>query len=141
MLFLAQTDTTIGFLSKDREKINQAKQRDNQKTLLEVSSLKCLKDFVRVPQKHKNLIRRSSKTTFIYPNGKAIRVIKDPLHLRFLTPFQWLYSSSANLTKEQYNPSFAFEKAEVVIQDKRGLFQAQASKILRLNRHTQKRIR
>ena len=78
MIYLAQTDTTAGFLSKDLKKLNSIKNRPlNQPCLICVSKFKNLQNFSRVPKKYKNLIRRSKKTTFIYPNLKAIRVVKD----------------------------------------------------------------
>lgn len=141
LLFLAQSDTTLGFLSQDASKINLAKGRKSQKVLIEVDSLATLRAFSRIPQKHKNIIRRIKKTTFIYPKGQAIRVIKDPLHLRFLSSMRWFYSSSANPTKESYNPSFAHQKADVIIQDKRGFFEGKPSKIYKINSHSLKRIR
>lgn len=140
-LFLAQSDTTIGFLCQDAQKINAVKQRKNQKVLLEVDSLETLKTFTRIPQKHKNMIRRSHKTTFIYPNQKAIRVIKDSLHLQFLKPLKWIYSSSANLTKKRYDSQFAQKKAEVIICDKRGFFEGKASTMIQINSIQAKRIR
>lgn len=141
LLFLAQSDTTLGFLSQDPLKINLAKGRGAQKVLIEASSLSVLHTFSRIPQKHKNLIRRMKKTTFIYPKGQAIRVIRDAWHLRFLSSMQWLYSSSANPTKESYNLSFAHQKADVIIQDKRGFFEGKPSKIYKINSRTLKRIR
>lgn len=141
MLFLAQSDTTAGFLSQSESKINLAKGREKKKVLLEVESLATLKDFVRIPQKHKNLIRRSSKTTFIYPNSKAYRVIKDPYHLRFLQTFKWMYSSSANPTKKGFDPLYATQKAEVIIKDKRGIYESIPSKIYKINQAQIKRIR
>lgn len=141
LLFLAQSDTTLGFLSQDASKINSAKGREGQKVLIEADSLATLRTLTRIPQKHKSMIRRMQKTTFIYPKGQAIRVIKDPLHLRFLSPMRWLYSSSANPTKESYNLGFAHEQAEVIIQDKRGFFEGKPSKIYKINSHSLKRIR
>lgn len=141
LLFLAQSDTTLGFLSQDASKINLAKGRGNQKVLIEVSSLSVLRTLSRIPQKHKNIIRRMQKTTFIYPKGQAIRIIRDPWHLRFLSPMRWLYSSSANPTKESYNPSFAHQKADVIIQDKRGFFEGKPSRIYKINSCSLKRIR
>lgn len=140
-LFLAQSDTTVGFLCQDAHKINQAKQRENQKILIEVCSLATLLDFVRVPQKHKNAVRRSQKTTFIFPNKKAIRLIGDSLHLQFLQNLKWAYSSSANLTGCRYDIDFATQKADIIIQDSRGLFEGKPSKIIQINTQTQKRIR
>lgn len=141
MLYLAQSDTTAGFLSQKQSEINLAKGREAKKVLLEVESLATLKEFVRIPQKHKNLIRRSKKTTFIYPNAKACRVVKESLHLRFLKPFKWMYSSSANPTQKSFNLDFATQKANVIITDKRGLYESSPSKIFKINQNQIKRIR
>lgn len=140
-LFLAQSDTTVGFLCQDAQKINKIKQRQNQKVLIEVSSLEILKRFTRIPQGRKNQIRRAKKTTFIYPNHKAIRVVKDQRHLRFLSSFGWFYSSSANITKQDYESAYAQKVSDVVVLDERGLFQGKPSKIIKINTKSQKRIR
>lgn len=67
MLYLAQTDTTAGFLSKDEREINKAKGRALQTPcILTMSSLKELTSLVRVPKAHKNLVRKAKKTSFIY---------------------------------------------------------------------------
>ncbi|WP_027327724.1 Sua5 YciO YrdC YwlC family protein [Helicobacter pametensis] len=140
-LFLAQSDTTAGFLCQDPHKINRVKQRGSQKVLIEVDSLATLQTFTRTPSRFKNHIRRSKKTTFIYPNGLAIRVVKDEQHLKFLTRFGWMYSSSANRTKESYDDTFASQAVEVIIKDRRGFFEGRASKMMKLNSKIQKRIR
>lgn len=141
LLFLAQSDTTLGFLSSDPLRINHAKARANQKILIEASSLRVLGRFSRIPSKYKNLIRRKSKTTFIYPNGHAIRVVRDAWHLRFLSSKEWLYSSSANKTKHDYDAEFAFLQADVVVCDARGLAPHAPSEIYKINAHSIKRIR
>lgn len=72
MLYLAQTDTTAGFLSKDEKEINKAKGRALQTPcILTMSSLKELVSFVRVPKAHKNLVRKAKKTSFIYKKARA----------------------------------------------------------------------
>jgi len=70
MIFLAQTDTTAGFLSKDYKELNRAKRREqDQPCVLATAKFSELKNFVRVPQKFKNFVRRAKKTTFIYANS------------------------------------------------------------------------
>lgn len=70
MIFLAQTDTTAGFLSKDYKELNRAKRREqDQPCVLATAKFSELKNFVRVPQKFKNFVRRAKKTTFIYVNS------------------------------------------------------------------------
>ena len=72
MLYLAQTDTTAGFLSKDEREINKAKGRALQTPcILTMSSLKELTSLVRVPKAHKNLVRKAKKTSFIYKKAMA----------------------------------------------------------------------
>lgn len=72
MLYLAQTDTTAGFLSKDEREINKAKGRALQTPcILTMSSLKELASLVRVPKAHKNLVRKAKKTSFIYKKARA----------------------------------------------------------------------
>ena len=72
MLYLAQTDTTAGFLSKDEREINKAKGRALQTPcILTMSSLKELTSLVRVPKAHKNLVRKAKKTSFIYKKARA----------------------------------------------------------------------
>lgn len=80
MLYLAQTDTTAGFLSKDEKEINKAKGRALQTPcILTMSSLKELVSLVRVPKAHKNLVRKAKKTSFIY---KKARANENSLNLR-----------------------------------------------------------
>lgn len=72
MLYLAQTDTTAGFLSKDEKEINKAKGRALQTPcILTMSSFKELVSLVRVPKAHKNLVRKAKKTSFIYKKARA----------------------------------------------------------------------
>jgi len=131
-LYLTQTDTTIGFVSQDASKIDKAKNRLSNKYYIRVvNSLETLKRFTRVPQKHKNRLRRAKKTTFIMPNGLSFRVVKDIEHNLLLNRLHWVYSSSANLSGAEYDEKYARDKAEVIVTSpikKNGL----ASKIYRL---------
>ena len=141
-IYLAQTDTTAGFLSRDYKKLNKIKKRAlNQKILIETDSLKTLKNFVRVPEKFKKKVRRSKKTTFIYPNKNSYRVVKDNKHLEFLKKFKWLYSTSANISGEKFDKKWAFNQADIVIENKNGLFEGEASKIYKINNFKIKKIR
>jgi len=139
-VFLTQTDTTIGFVSQNAQKLSQIKQRPPHKHYIKaVNSLHTLQTFVRVPQKHKKRVRRSKKTTFVMPNGYSFRVIRDKHHLLLLDRLKWAYTTSANLSNEAYNESFAREKADVIIEPIKE--NKQASKIYRLGKHSLKRIR
>mgnify|MGYP003417592043 FL=1 len=140
MIYLAQTDTTAGFLSKDLKKLNAIKNRPlNQPCLICVSKFKNLQNFSRVPKKYKNLIRRSKKTTFIYPNLKAIRVVKDHPHTKLLDKLGWAYSTSANPHKKAFDIEFAVANADIIIDTK--FTPAQASKIYKISKTNIKKIR
>ncbi|WP_104747987.1 Sua5 YciO YrdC YwlC family protein [Helicobacter cetorum] len=141
LVYLAQSDTTIGLLSKDSKRLNTLKKRPKDKSvLIESYDFSTLKSLVRVPNKFKNFIRRSTKTTFIYPNSKAVRVISGG-HRDFLKRFKTLYSTSANLTQQAYDKEIAFKLADVVISDERGLFESTSSKMFKIYKHKKMRVR
>ncbi|WP_086282901.1 Sua5/YciO/YrdC/YwlC family protein [Campylobacter devanensis] len=140
MIYLAQTDTTAGFLSKDLKELNSIKHRPlNQPCLICVSKFKNLQNFSRVPKKYKNLIRRTKKTTFIYPNSQAIRVVKDHPHTKLLDKLGWAYSTSANPHKKGFDIEFAVANADVIIDTK--FTPAPASKIYKISKTNIKKIR
>ncbi|TNF45136.1 MAG: Sua5 YciO YrdC YwlC family protein, partial [Epsilonproteobacteria bacterium] len=116
-VFLTQTDTTIGFISQNAERLTQIKQRPPHKHYIKaVNSLQTLQTFARVPQKHKKRVRRAKKTTFVLPNGHSYRVIHDKHHLLLLDRLKWAYTTSANLSNKEYDESFAREMADVIIE-------------------------
>ena len=116
LLYLTQTDTTIGFVSQDSSKIDKAKKRPpNKYYICVVNSLKTLQQFTRVPTKYKNRVRRSKRTTFIMPNGMSFRVIKESEHNLLLDRLGWAFSSSANLSGAGYDEWYARDRAEVIV--------------------------
>ncbi|WP_234697162.1 Sua5/YciO/YrdC/YwlC family protein [Nitrosophilus alvini] len=141
-VYLVQTDTTVGFLSQNRKRLSEIKNRPVEKPfLISVDSFKPLKKFARVPKKFKKRVRRAKKTTFVYPNGKAVRVVRDDRHISFLKKFGWMYSTSANRSGKRFEREFAFEKADVIVEDQRGFFEGKASEILRLSQRKIKKLR
>ena len=140
-LYLTQTDTTIGFVSQDSTKIDQAKNRLSDKYYIRVvDSLKILKTFTRVPQEHKNRLRRSTRTTFIFPQGESFRVVKGTKHNLLLNRVKWLYSSSANLSGALYDEDYAKKMTEVMVSFP-NVNSGNASKIYRLGHSRIKSIR
>lgn len=140
MIYLAQTDTTAGFLSKDLKALNTLKNRDeNTPCLITTARFYELKKLVRVPSSLKNLVRRAKKTTFIYPNSKAVRVVKEHEHCRFLSQFSWLYSTSANPHGQPFDENWAIKQADKIIGNK--FFEGEASKIYKVSRLKRKKIR
>lgn len=141
-LWLIQTDTTVGFLSQDAAALAHLKERPEEKPFVQVAaSFKVLKKLVRVPQKHKIRVRRSKKTTFAYTQEKAIRIVKDEKHAKFVKPFGWFYSTSANEKSKSYSKEFAFSKSDIIVEDINGLYEGESSRIFRLYKNKIKRLR
>ena len=133
IVFLAQSDTTAGFLSINAVEINNRKKANTSKALLkEIPNLK--NQIHRIPCKHRRFVRYAKKTTFIVKNFKpaqnlknafvntqSFRVVKDSKHNDFLQGFKYLYSSSANPTGRGFDMDFALKNCDVVVLDKRVL--------------------
>lgn len=141
-LWLVQTDTTVGFLSQDGERLAKLKERPVDKPFVQVAaSFKTLKTLARIPKTHANRVRRSKKTTFVYSNNKAVRVVKDEKHAKFVKPFKWFYSTSANERSLAYDKKFAFAKSDIIVENNSGLYEGESSKIYRLCHSKIKRLR
>lgn len=161
MIYLAQTDTTAGFLSKDFRAINALKQRAlATPCLICVAEFRVLKNFVRVPQTFKNRLRKARKTSFLYPNTKALRVVQKEYlhslspsiqaqlciqnrHFKFLQVHGWLYSSSANMHKQGFNSDVAkasLSEVRGIVVDE-NLYEGKASALFKLNRTKRQKIR
>ncbi|MEA3499345.1 MAG: Sua5 YciO YrdC YwlC family protein [Campylobacterota bacterium] len=143
LVYLVQTDTTVGFLSSDDKKLSTIKQRDpNQKTLQVVDSFKTLLKYTRIPKKMRKLVRNSKITTFIYPNKLSFRVVdKNSLHHNFIKKFSCLYSTSANITKQDFNEKFAFNNSDIIVYNKNKFSQNISSSIYKLNNIKIKKLR
>ncbi len=140
LIFLTQTDTTIGFVSQNADRLTSIKQRSPHKHYIKaINSLQTLKTFTRVPSSHKNRVRRANKTTFIMPNTHSYRVVRDKHHLLLLNRLKWAYTTSANLSNFSYDEKFAKDVADVIISplDEK----QQASNIYKLGNYALKRIR
>ena len=140
-VYLVQTDTTVGFVSRDSSRLNAIKERPADKPFLKTfAALRAYKKSGRIPSKFKREIRRSKRTTYIIA-GQAFRIVPQGTYHRFLRPFDWLYSTSANAAGERYNPHFAKAHADIIVEDSRGLFESAPSQIYKLNHHTKSRVR
>jgi len=142
LVYLVQTDTTAGFLSQNSLALATSKNRNEKQPFIRcVDSFKTLKEFTRVPKKYKNEVRRSKCTTFICLNGEALRVIKDEIHLNFLKKLRWTYSSSANLTTKKFEENYAKQKADIIVEDSRGIFESRSSMIIKMGRKKRRKFR
>jgi tRNA A37 threonylcarbamoyladenosine synthetase subunit TsaC/SUA5/YrdC len=139
-VFLTQTDTSIGFVSQNAQKLDKIKKRPSHKHYIKaVNSMATLQSFTRVPTKHKNRVRRSTKTTFILPDTHSYRVIYNRHHLLLLDRIKWAYTTSANLSSHDYDEGFAKDNADIIITP---LHQkTEASTIYKIGKTTIKRIR
>ena len=139
-VFLTQTDTTIGFVSQNAQRLTNIKKRPPHKHyIIAVNNLQTFKDFGRVPKAHKKRVRRSKRTTFILPNTHSYRVIKDKHHLLLLNRLKWAYTTSANLSGVDYDDSFAKNVANILITPLN--LSKKASNIIKLGKDSYKRIR
>ena len=142
LVYLAQTETTAGFLSQNTDAVATIKNRPSGKSfLMSVDSLTTLRTFTRVSQKHKNRVRRAKNTTFAYPCGLAIRVVKDEAHLQFLKKLTWSYSTSSNPSGKGFDEVFSKERADVIVFTCKGFFEDKPSSIYKLGKRKMKKLR
>lgn len=140
-VILAQTDTTVGFLSQSSQKLQQIKMRDSSKPFLKVyADFKALRRDIRIPSIHKRLVRYSRKTTFVVKD-QAFRYVDEPNHSRLISRYGWLYSTSANESGKSYDETFCQSFSDLIIEDYRGLSEKSASKIYRLTPTRLKQLR
>lgn len=137
-VILTQTDTTVGFLSQDEIQLQSIKSRDNSKPFIKVyKEFKSLE--IRIPNRHKNLVRRSKQTTFIVKN-RAFRVVQSQPDSALLNN-SWYYSTSANAAGKNFDRIFCEEKADIIIEDKNLFSQKKASSLMKLNAKIKRKLR
>ncbi|WP_104753718.1 L-threonylcarbamoyladenylate synthase [Helicobacter salomonis] len=140
-VFLAQSDTTAGFFGTDSAALNRIKHSPGDKPLLQiVGNLHAIP--VRVPQIHRNFVRRS-RASCIYPltPPRGYRVVKDTHVQDFLRFFGVLYSTSANLSGMEFDADWARTTTPLLIEDKRGIYRSPPSAIFKLSRTRKRRLR
>ena len=143
LIYLVQTDTTVGFSSSNDEKLSVIKQRSKSKKILNtVDSFFTLNKKIRVPKNFRKKVRNSKKVTFIYPNGISFRVVeKSSIFYNFIHKFGILYSTSANETTKKFEKNFAINSAEILVEDKRSFFETKSSDIVKLGKRTSCKLR
>ena len=141
-ILLAQTDTTVGFLSADAKLLEEVKSRPAGKQFLKVyPSFENFKvDGNRVPQKYKLLFRRSIKTTFIIKN-RASRIVQNHPHLQMLQNYPWLYSTSANKSGCSFDKDYCIRKSDIIVEDFRGFEESTPSKLYKISNTNRRRLR
>ena len=140
IVILSQTDTTVGFLSQNAYRIDKIKARvDGKSYITALPSFSSLKSRTAIPKKFRKYVRRANKTTFVFPNGKSFRVIKDKQHLLLIKRYGWLYTTSANISGKDIDLEFAKNKADIIIYPLTS--HGKSSTIIKLGRDRKRRIR
>ncbi|MDP3266669.1 MAG: hypothetical protein Q8M39_07565 [Sulfuricurvum sp.] len=140
-LILAQTDTTVGFLSQDKSRLNIVKGRKEGKPYLKVfASLKILQEHTRIPLKYRVWFRHARKTTFVLKN-QAFRYVSEEPHASLIAKYGWLYSTSANESGKHFDRHFCEEHSDLIIEDAQGFHEREPSKIFRLTSTHYKQLR
>ncbi len=170
-VFLAQCDTTAGFLSANQMQILEVKNSPKDKAILREScDLAHIKALSRIPRILQKRIRFAKKTTFIFDNNLSFRVVRESsekmylrgewgastksresggkshkstpnLHHAFLKRFGTLFSSSANQKGKKFERNFALNRADIIVSDNRGFFEDSPSSIFRVKKSKIRKIR
>ena len=142
MVILTQSDTTVGFISQDKQELTEIKERVSSKPFIKV--YKDFKTFLtckhRIPNRFKNLVRRSKKTTFIVQN-RAFRISTCRGDSQILRDMKWHYSTSANEIGKNFNYEFCEEKTDIICETKDGLRENRSSSLYRINNSKKVRLR
>ncbi len=141
LVILAQTDTTVGLLSQDANKLQTIKQRPALKPFIKVyKKFQTLSCELRIPNEQKNRVRRAKKTTFIVKN-MAFRVAEDSANSSQLRKSLWNYSTSANESGKKFQNAFCEEKADIIIETEVPLHEGNSSVLYKINRKKRVRLR
>ena len=138
-VILTQTDTTVGLLSHDAQKLQAIKARPSKKPFITVyKNFQTLTQNLRIPNTQKRRVRRATKTTFIVKN-LAFRVAGDSADSALLRKSLWNYSTSANESGKNFIREFCEEKADIIIETKVPLHEGNSSALYKIN--SKKRVR
>jgi len=140
-VYLVQTDTTVGWVSRSAKRLAQIKKRPlSQPFLTAVADLRSVASLGRVPGPFRAMVRRAGRTSFVLPSGASFRLVKGP-HAKLIKETGPLYTTSANLHGKAFDEQIARERADVWVEDARGYREAVPSAIWRLGRKKKRRLR
>ena len=142
IVILVQSDTTVGFLSKDAEKLSMIKERAPEKEYLKVyaSFKEMKKEHAHVPKKFKKELRRAKKSSYVL-KARSFRVVHTDVHGEFIRPHKWLYSTSANKSQEDFELKWCEAKADIIVRSKDEFSSKSSSRIYRLHQRRKERLR
>lgn len=134
-VYLVQTDTTVGFASRDTERLDTIKGRPAGKPYLEtVATLEELKRSGRIPKALRKKVRRAKRTTFVYPDGVARRLVAEGAYAGFLRVRGRMYSTSANRSGHGFEPEWATRESDVIVYSPEGFSQNAPSSIFKMGK-------
>jgi tRNA A37 threonylcarbamoyladenosine synthetase subunit TsaC/SUA5/YrdC len=140
-VYLTATDTTVGFVSQDSDRLDAVKGRPPHKHYITaLPSLRALLERTRIPAAHANRVRRARDTTFILPDGRSWRIIPHGTHHDLVARLGWAYTTSANPSGHPYDEAWARKQADMVI-DPLTPVDTRPSRIVRLGRTRIVRVR
>jgi tRNA A37 threonylcarbamoyladenosine synthetase subunit TsaC/SUA5/YrdC len=140
-VYLTATDTTIGFVSQDSDRLDAIKGRPPHKHYITaLPSLSALRARTRVPATHANRVRRARHTTFILPDGRSWRIIPHGTHHELIARLGWAYTTSANPSGRPYDEAWARTRADIVIEPLDAIAK-HPSRIIRLGYTRRMRVR
>ena len=141
-VYLAQTDTTVGFVGPDAAALARAKGRSASRPMLKaLPEMRAISDLGRVPFVHRRRVRRAKASSFILPNGRSFRVVVDGPHRELVARLGGCYTTSANRHGEGFDEAYAREAADVWVETAEGYRQKPPSAIWRLGRKKAVRVR
>ena len=141
-VFLTPTDTTIGFVSQNEKRLSRIKKRPPDKYYIKaLPSLAALSALARVPEIHKNRVRRAGRTTYVFPNGQSYRIIKENCHLSLIRKLSWAYTTSANQSGKDFDKDFAINAADIIVKYPDSNRLNAPSVIIKINTKRMKRLR
>jgi len=141
VVILTQTDTTVGFLSQNKDHLDAIKGRPPHKPyLVNFFDFFTCKEFIRIPKSRKKEVRRAKKTTFIVKD-QAFRVAQPQTSSVVLQKLRWCYSTSANKSGSTYDPAFAKKHTDIIIENAYGLYKDTPSKLIKISSKRKIRLR
>jgi len=141
LVYLIQTDTTVGFLSQSSKKLYIAKERPFSKPFLKaIFRFDLVHNIGRIPQRFRSTVRRSKKSSFILPNGQSFRKVSSS-HQQFIMRFGWMHTTSANRHGTKFDEEFAKSVCDVIVGTDKNFSENRPSSIWRLTKNKKVKVR
>ena len=142
LVFLTATDTTVGFVSQAKKRLDEIKERPSHKRyIVALDSLHSLTKRARIHKRHRAFVRRARKSTFVLTQRFSFRIIDHTPHIHLIRRLEWAYTTSANKSGEPFDETFVKKAADVWVLPYAHAIDAPPSHIFRLGKRVMKRLR